>query len=442
VNRVLHQGWRRLAAALLGGLLVGWAGGCATAAPVLRAPPFPAAPPTDPIGAFADTLGRRLVAAVFAAACMDPVTLRQDDAAIAARQRRQAELLAWFEAKGRQVRRADCTTPADLANFADFPAVMANHAFLQRTYAERLAFIGRVQTYAVLFASHAEAALRETVADDPPALAALAARCATVPQIEARFFGRQELTTLGAVYQPATATMYINLNHAAAWPEEFVDAFEHELWHHLLPLIELPRIVHQPWVEGYTEAVAELWSEALHRRFPPSYRHAGSSIEYPVQVAWVTLPLLADRVGTLRYLTGQLAHADWLARLAVAPAPGPALVPLLPPPPEPIPPAVQARLAELLRQWGWREDDGSAMTLDRFLADGALSPTALAAEMQTDRTFVLDLITALSVVKLQDISWALPTGSRTPPPLPPALLANLRRVLEYRRAPTYYYTPN
>lgn len=395
-------------------LLVLLVSSCASLAP--PAPPAPPPSPQAPIEHLLHQLHAETRLRLYAAAGIDPRSRQEDRAAVARRRQRQQELSDWYHQAGRPTSRSQLSE-ADQQRLREYPQLMASAALLELSRSQRLAYLDRVDHTFYRLQRHAQAALEKLCAGDAELIAEIEARAREIPSVQLRYFGRGPQTTVGAIYQPGTRTIYLNLNHSVHEPNAFFDAFEHELWHHLLPIVSTQSMGQRPWVEGYVEAVAELWGGAVSSPYP--------SVEYPVQTALATLHLAHARRPTLRYLTGLDDEATFRAQLEPR---LPGLFPDLHVPGSP------QDLRDLLRAWGWEEDDGSPLRLEHLLTDTQLSPSAVSQEFLQDGAFVMDLIRAISILKLQAAQPLPPL----PQDLPQPLRDNLQRVLRHIDAPHDY----
>ena len=417
---------------------------------VARAADAPPPPLADAAAAFAHHLAAQLATVVRRAALLDPTTGGEDRAARQARLARQAELTRWFEQRGRSVQPAELRSDADRRNYQDFFAVMADADFLALPLPERRAAVARITDELGAMARVFPAALADFIA--PPAAAAaptpdpLAAALATrlTPRlnVQSRYFGREHQATVGALYLPATQTLYLNLNLLARDPAALVDGVEHELWHVLLPGLTPAAVADNLAWEGYTEALATWWGSAWRARAGvPAPPPGQESIEYPVPVAWCGLVLATDRRAALEWLAGLTAPADFAARLRAHPGPVPPRLADQFAQSLALPAARRQRLETLLHDWGWKEDDGSRFTLAKFVSGERLNAAALNQAFRADRLLLLDLIEAQGVVALQDLR-AQPAEAevlRAAAPLPPPLQRHVAAVLRYVREPQFQF---
>jgi len=343
---------------------------------------------------------------------------------------RQRELNAWFHEQNRRLpREEDCRNETDRRNAAEFPAIMSNFQFLDLPRRERQRAAELLGAHARAVAEHGEYALRALFPDLPPPLLE---RWRNAPTVKAASLGGFGGHAPEAVYAPASVTMYLDFNQAVD-PAAFADAFEHELWHHLVPSVHPPEVADNLFWEGFNEALAEMWGAELHRRGRLE-RLGSGKVSYPVATALASLCLAADRDGTLAWLLGEesrTAFADALApRL-------PALAGEFRAQPA-IGRERQRRIEAVLANWNWREPDGSPPRIDSLLADGAICPERVRTAFRLNRAYLEACIDAQAVVWLQNLLAAsgrdslLDLARET---LPDQLQGNLVRVFNYLRNP-------
>lgn len=349
----------------------------------------------------------------------------------AARLARQRELNAWFHEHGRRLpREAEYRNETDRRNADEFPGTMSNFHFLDLPRRDRRRAAARLAAHAQAVAEHGEDALRALFPQPP---APLLERWRNPPAVRAASLGGFAAHAPEAVYAPASATIYLDFNRAVD-PAAFADAFEHELWHHLVPIVQPPEVADNLFWEGFNEALSELWGAELHRRGGLGQLGSGK-VSYPVATALASLCLATDRDGTLAWLLGErdrAAFADTLApRLPALAAEFRAQ------------PAIgderQRRIEAVLAEWNWRETDGSPARIDTFLADGAICPDRVSTAFRLNRAYLEAFIEAQAVVWMQDAlaergrNRLLALGRET---LPAHLQANLARVFNYLRNPS------
>lgn len=349
-----------------------------------------------------------------------------------ARLARQRELNAWYHEHDRQVPpETECRNEAERRNAAEFHGVMSNFQFLLLPRREREQGTARLAAHARAVTEHGGPALLALFPDLPPTVRD---RWRNAPAVKAAFLGGFTADTPAAVYLPDNATMYLDFNQAAD-PAAFADAFEHELWHHLVPSVRPPEVAANLFWEGFNEALAELWGAELHRRGGLA-RLGPGKVSYPVAAALASLCLAADRDSTLAWLLGeqtQAAFADSLApRL-------PALAGEFRAQPK-LGTERQRQIETVLADWNWREDDGSPPRIDAFLENGAVCPARIRTAFRLNRAYLEAFIDAQAVGWLQRALAAegreslLALGRES---LPPQLQANLVRVFNYLRLPDY-----
>jgi len=254
-----------------------------------------------------------------------------------------------------------------------------------------------------------------------------------VPQLrlrvafQTRFFGHRGGGTIAALYVPATRTIYLNLNRLAnAGLPAFIDTVEHELWHHLVPVI--PGGSRNVWWEGFNEALTESWRARLETAAGGLKALNDESVEYPVQTAFASLLLASDRARVLAYLTAADSGVPGVSASAL---------PLLAAA-ERVTASEERRIAAILTDWGWKEDDGSRVSVSYLLRDRALDPEVVGREFRTNRRFLRAFTDALTVAAIQDFrreSGGSADRVADQPGLAPPLRRNLRRVLDYVGTP-------
>lgn len=397
-------------------------------------------PPTGS-EALAARLSDRLVALVREAGAIDARTGRELVTERRARSSRQAELDAWFTAKGRTVSPSECATAADRANYLEFRQTMATYGFLKLPARQRRRRIEQIERYARLLRGAGGATMTAVVGatSDPAAVAvrALLERRTAVPvALHGRFFGRHGTTATVSLYFPPTATIYLDIGRLADGPGKLIDGFEHELWHHLLPLDELAPASRNLWWEGFVEAFSETWGRVLADSLPREYWRR-RSVSYPVQTAYATLYQVCDRPGSAAFAGGVLEAGQLSRRLQARRGGTELLARVLAEQVEQMlemPPERQARVETLLHDWRWREDDGTRISIAYLVSGGRLAPERIDHDFRTNRRFLLDFIQALTVVNLQET--ARHCGRLPPmPEIPRHLRENVLTVLTYVEAP-------
>ncbi len=196
--------------------------------------------------------------------------------------------------------------------------MMANRDFLLLGLNQRLKFIHLVNQYFANFSSNFSLSLnhmfRSEIGNNKVYKRVLMERISdqldAPVEIQIRYFNRNKFTMTGAVYLPKGSAIYLNLNEMVRSAPDFIDSFEHELWHHLLPLRDKSGKFVTLWFEGFTETVSEIWSESFNKSelaVNPSLRPA-KTIQYPVQTAFVSLYFGVDKLAALSYFSGILSE--------------------------------------------------------------------------------------------------------------------------------------
>jgi len=349
------------------------------------------------------------------------VQSQTDETTRPTRLERQRELNAWFHEHDHHLpAEAACKTERDRRNTTEFAAAMSNFQLLALPRREREQASAALADYAEAVNQHGEAAFLALFPQPPERLLA---RWRRPPTIKAVCLEGIVTYAPAAVYVPTSATMYLDFNQATD-PAVFADAFEHELWHHLVPSVQPPKVAGNLLWEGFNEALSELWGAELRRQTGSAL--GDGPVRYPVATALASLCFAADRDGTLAWLLAEPPDAGWAVGLAARLLAQPQLDH-----------GRQERLVALLTAWNWHEDDGSPPRLDPFLQDRAISPKKVRAAFRLNRRYLDAFIDALAVVRLQD---ALAVDGRKTllalgEGLPPALRANLARTLNYLRNP-------
>lgn len=202
------------------------------------------------------------------------------------------------------------------------------------------------------------------------------------------------------------------------------DASEHELWHHLLPVVRTEDVSRNLWWEGLNEAVSEAWSALLHQRNGEQTLWSSPSIQYPAQTALASLFPEADRLGTLASLaSGQpwTQHSCESVDLAEALAGS-----------QRVSADRLRRTEEILSEWGWRGDDGPEVSLSFLMEGGRLSASRCNRLNKANSPMLKAVVDALTITLLQDIRRApAVTAAASSPHLPAHLRRNLQRLLRY-----------
>lgn len=403
-----------------------------------------------------DAFGRRLAHDVcellFKAACIDPVTHEEVTDSVETRRQSQKRLREWFNAHDRCVAGENCRTKQDRSNLLAFRTMMADEKLLALSYRQRLRIIRAMGSYYSGFARLFGASLEEMLVgvDAGTGLDRIAQQLRARLTLKTCFFGNADGARIVALYVPGSGTIWFDLNPMAQAPAGFIDAFEHELWHHLLPSNASHGFAGNIWIEGFNEAVCEAWSDRFYRlRGTRALRD--DTVEYPVQVALASLCLGTAKATTLAALADGRRPAEFSQRRRPNPSNGMSA-------------GTPATLADVLRRlgllsygiddderqrveavlsgWGWREHDGSRISVE-YLTAGTpeLDAATINGEFRSNRRFLRAFVDALSVVRLQSVTEsrrASRIAAEVELPLP--LKANLRRVLRYVKEPDYELT--
>jgi hypothetical protein len=406
----------------------------------------PAQAQATPSQDFADNVAQQTIQLVRTTACIDP-SGNENTAKRSPLLKRQQELDAWLDSHGRVVNWADCKTEEDKTNYREFKDVMAGHRLLALPLKERRKRVDQVTTYFTTFKNHFLNAVEAVLSGHGQAPVAPAVRTkistqiATHVRIDHYFFGRDPRSMIASVYLPDPNTMFLNLDFLAKKPEEFLDAFEHELWHHIIPVPDGLKIGNNIWWEGINELLSESFAYELEIRsntLPDDL--ADRSIEYPVQTALMSLFLAANRTATLEFAISSISRAQLAEKLRTLQIAKFAILGKALDNAYHVSSEKKERLENLLTEWGWKEDDGEPVDIAYLLDEnGNLAAEIINREFHSNRRFLMDVIQAVTVVAIQDLQTTssdreIANFAKT---LPPHLQRNLKRVLEYCHDPYY-----
>ena len=390
---------------------------------------------------FTSNVRTQMAAILYHAGAIEPATQKEDRESRREQRQRHKELTAWFDSKNRDVSLRNCTSDQDKANYRIFRTAMANKEFLALKFSRRRRFAGKINDHFAAFETHFDDALSALVKPSAAGSAALEAhfseRLQIPVQLSLRYFGRTNSTTFAATYHPRSHNIYMNLNYMISYPAQFVDSLEHELWHHLLPIVDRENVVDNIWWEGFNESTCELWSTALYDRIERPAVRPSDSIEYPVQTAFASLFFDVDQRRTLEFLAATIDIGQFREALADSEL-GTALVELMQEPH--FARDGQKRVTDMLSNWGWKEDDGSLIDISKYVDGDRLKRRTMAAAFLYDKEMFVDLIQAITVCKLQDLR------KRVPPSqilhglsLPDHLRKNVADILEYVEFPYHQH---
>ena len=405
---------------------------------------------------FAQNLQGRMRNLLYNAGAIDPETSKESLGIKEQMIGRQRKLNSWFHDKGKEVIFEECETETDRQNYLEFREIMANKAFLQLEYSKRRRFISTINGYFEEFSNAFATSLKEMLYPSPrqtedendKMINRLTQRLRFDVNVKIWYFNKERLTSIGAIYVPNTFTIYLNLNSLIQSPAEFIDAFEHELWHHLLPPSSLERPYENLWWEGFTEATSEIWSSYFFRHVPKRRSLKQTHhVQYPVQTAFASIYLGLHRNLTMAYLAGCMTRKRFVQCFANEPefhqnksvaqkgindgiySTDQKLklttfkkVPLRKPvllskedyglngllaaffqDPHLMDEKKKTEIELLLKNWGWKEDNYGPITIDRYVKRGKLRAVELAAAFHTEKYFVADLIKAMTLINLRKI---------------------------------------
>lgn len=382
------------------------------------------------------------------ACSLDPADLSDNREKRRLRRAQQKRMQAWFNERRHDVRWDDCVTDEDRDNFLDFRTVMASRDITALPLRERRRIAEQAAAYADALAER----LPETVAAvidrsgveaRPHLYRLLIERFSQPLPLHPYFFNRTGVAGAIAAYLPDRSEMYLDLNLLAADPQAFYAAFEHEMWHHLMPVGHDGDVHSCPWYEGIIEMLSRLWGAELRRRSGRVLPRQCRAVAYPVQTALMTLAFAANPDALLMAASGMRPleeafqeHRDRQHRGG----PSAALTALF---------AASGTVSAdelsqteaLLSRWGWREQGGAPIRLGRLAKDERFDEQAVNQAYRNNRRLLLEFIQALSVVRLRtlvDETGEAPLRALAANRgIPPVLQQNMRHVLDYIADPFY-----
>ena len=210
------------------------------------------------------------------------------------------------------------------------------------------------------------------------------------------------------------STIYLNLNKLIDSESEFIDSFEHELWHHLLSFQEIDKLHKNLWLEGFIEGWAELWSTQFCQVAKNFKNRKLQTIQYPTQTAFASLFIGVYREEILLFLAGivnetyfaeqltndfnQQEDIDSFKKLIWKTFQDSQVTAK----------AKKSQIENILTNWSWKEDDYSNVKIERFLKGTKLFPEALTSTFMHEKPFFFDFVKALTLVNLNILTDAIP----------------------------------
>lgn len=368
----------------------------------------------------------------------DPVTGTEIAEAVRAARARQKLLYNWFIEHDMHVSQATCTDGKEADYLESFRTEMATHRLLLLPRRKRDLLYDEMVHY-----SHAlERVMPQTfdgMCREAPDVAGFLHQRWLLPiTFRGVYFGTPGDRSPASVMVPSWQRCYLDLNVAAEHPERFFDCFEHELWHHLMPLDENEEEpVATIWLEGFNECLAELWRQEFDRA---ADLHISESrrVTYPLQTALASLFLGWQRENTLRFLSGRLSTEEFQSLLNTS-ADGPNLRSIYLDS-QVLSPGRRQRVIRILADWGWRLPGPDSVYIDLLVrSDGRLDTAALKIHLREHRNAVSTFLDAHAAVLLQDVLEKKVRHrlvSTAEERLAPALATNLKRVSNYLSAPS------
>ncbi len=361
----------------------------------------------------------------------------------------QRKLNQWLDSHGRNVTLAKCKTEEDKRNYRDFKNVMAGHRLLTLPLRERIKRVQMVKNYCHSFTKNFTTAIKAVIPpSDKSTLSEhiyenLNKQLRTPLKISRYFFGRNQQSMIASVYLPAREHMFLNLDFLADNPQDFRDAFEHELWHHLIPIPDDLRISQNLWWEGCNELFSEVFGSKLDDLNNASSTIPHSrSVEYPIQTAFCSLLFANNQQATVAFANSAITRDELAEKLinkisadgAINKSLGEVLQAS-----HRIDQYKKQRLEKTLGDWGWRENNGTEIDIGYLLQNERLADDKLNREFKKNRRFLMDLIQALTVTNIQELKKQRTDYElrKSASALPSQLRHNLRRVLEYCDNPYY-----
>ncbi|MCH2174270.1 MAG: hypothetical protein MK193_00920 [Lentisphaeria bacterium] len=166
----------------------------------------------------------------------------------------------------------------------------------------------------------------------------------------------------GASYYPSTQTIELNLHDKKLKPLGLLDSYIHEAYHAIKPA-SLKQLDQVWWFEGETEYKTEQVMQRL------DFKRSWDDVQYPVLTVYYALKIEEPNLVN-RLIPNEQALSS----------------------------KEQKKIEELLTNWGWKEDNGSRISLDRYLLDGHWRADKLYEMYTKDSDFFMELFRARILV--------------------------------------------
>ncbi len=379
------------------------------------------------------------------------------------------DLDKWFRSKGKHITWERCESNEDKTNYLEFRQSMANRDFLQLELNLRLQYIRKMNQYFAHFSSKFSTSLIGILnsgtgydkTSEKLVVEKITGQLNKPVEIQIRFFNRNKFTMTGAVYLPKVPMIYFNLNEMIRSGPDFIDSFEHELWHHLLPPRDKSGDFITLWFEGFTETVSEIWSESLNKNDELAGNTLllpAKTIQYPIQTAFVSLFFGIDKRLALSYFSGAMSIENLRSFLCFNESEfdpsrstqSSASLKYATTMRERFCEALltaktisrfdQNKIEKILSDWGWKEDDGKNISISRYLDDELISDKSVNTAYRREKQFFLDFVQALTIVQLQKIRKDVPIRKMVGMlQLPGHLIKNIKKVVNYVNYPYHQY---
>ena len=410
---------------------------------------------------FADNLSQNITNLLHVAGAIDPITkleLRQKRRVILDQ---QEKLQQWLRRKGGEIDISNCHSKIDKKNYLDFHNTMANRQFIRLPYFDRIQFIQSIEDYFIDLKAQIYDSLTLTLVEKEKFHTRLASQILDRIQLrlnhdiefKIRYYNRDPDFEPGALYYPDHSRIDLNLNVLIESKGEFINSFEHELWHHLISPQFQGLESGNFWIEGFTECVSEIWGGFLRDKTSRRF-HSSGTIYYPVQTAFASLFLGISRSLTISYLLAIIDQDEFLNRLVTSDFTKQVNENF--PPKKSMEESLnenkkfieilisilqnskkmtenkQAKIERLLNDWGWREDDGSNLRINRFIKDGRFDNQLVTRSFFLEKQFITDIIRALTIVNLSNLFHKFPDQSIYKNlQLPTHLIEHIHKISRY-----------